>query len=203
MGVFCGNSSRQNQKRFVSLDNFVVYSGVLWEIIMTHFFSGAYTGKLDEKNRLVLPHELRYGLVENGVLQFSLALGMGGNLSIYRKSEIERLIEQFQKLQYVAKYQKFLTIFFSTLFHTECDKVGRITLPSMLKKAARIDQEVVIAGVMSKIEIWPQDAYDNMLSKFIEGEDHDLDLAKLAEDAFKEPQRIRPDLSMVQSHQIS
>ncbi len=153
---------------------------------MDHFFSGAHISKLDEKNRLVLPHDLRYGLVEKGVLQFSLALGMGGQLSIYRKSDIERLVIQFKKLQYVAKYQKFLTIFFSTLFHTECDKVGRITLPAMLKKAARIDQEVVIAGVMSKIEIWPKESYEKTLSHFLEGEEQAFDFTKIAEEAFCE-----------------
>ncbi len=171
--------------------------------VMTHFFSGAHTSKLDEKNRLVLPHELRYGLVENGVIQFSLALGMGGNLSIYRKSEIDRLIEQFQKLQYVSKYQKFLTIFFSTLFHTECDKVGRIKLPAMLKKAARIDQEVVIAGVMNKIEIWPQLAYEEMLTKFLDGEDQEMNLAKMAEEAFRESDSIKTVLPQIEGMQIS
>ena len=176
--------------------------GQCGKLVMTHFFSGAHSSKLDEKNRLVLPHELRYGLVENGVMQFSLALGMGGNLSIYRKSEIDRLITQFQKLQYVAKYQKFLTVFFSTLFHTECDKVGRIKIPLMLKKAARIDHEVVIAGVMNKIEIWPQEAYEKMLSEFLEGSDESLNLAKVAEEAFKEP-KSTSEIPLIGEHQVS
>lgn len=171
--------------------------------IMGHFFSGAHSGKLDEKNRLVLPHELRYGLVENGVLQFSLALGLGGQLSIYKKSDIDALVEQFQKLQYVAKYQKFLTVFFSTLFHTECDKVGRITLPSMLKKAARIDQEVVIAGVMNKIEIWPKESYENTLLSFLEGHDQDLDFTKIAEDAFGEINVKKLDIPILNAGKIS
>lgn len=154
--------------------------------MMGYFFSGAHEGKLDEKNRLVLPHDLRYGLVENGVLQFSVALGMGGCLSIYRKSDIERLVEQFQKMQYVARYQKFLTIFFSTLYQTECDKVGRITLPPLLKRASGIDQEVVIAGVLNKIEIWPKEVYESTLGSFLEGNDPSLDFSKLAEEAFSE-----------------
>lgn len=161
----------------------MVYGGVLWEIEMSYFFSGAHEGKLDEKNRLVLPHDLRYGLVENGVLQFSLALGMGGSLCIYKKSDMDRLVEQFQKLQYVAKYQKFLTVFFSTLFQTECDKVGRIKLPSLLKKASGIDQEVVITGVLNKIEIWPKAAYEKTLSDFLSGDDPTLDFGSLTEEA--------------------
>lgn len=148
---------------------------------MSYFFSGAHEAKLDEKNRMVLPHELRYGLVENGVLQFSLALGMGGCLAIYRKSDIEKLVDQFQKLQYVARYQKFLTVFFSTLFQTECDKVGRITLPPLLKKASKIDQEIVIAGVLNKIEIWPRNLYEQSLGDFLEGDDPNLDFGKLSE----------------------
>ena len=152
---------------------------------MTYFFSGAHEGKLDEKNRLVLPHDLRYGLVENGTLQFSLALGMGGSLCIYKKSDMDRLVEQFKKLQYVAKYQKFLTVFFSTLFQTECDKVGRITLPSLLKRASGIDQEVVITGVLNKIEIWPKKTYEKTLADFLAGEDPSLDFAALSEEALK------------------
>jgi len=170
---------------------------------MTHFFSGAHTSKLDDKNRLVLPHELRYGLVENGVLQFSLALGLGGQLSIYRKSDIDALVEQFQKLQYVARYQKFLTIFFSTLFHTECDKVGRITLPTMLKKAAQIEQEVVIAGVMNKIEIWPKESYERTLTSFLDGSNQDLDFTKIAEDAFGEVSQKQPDIPIINTGNVS
>ncbi len=152
---------------------------------MNYFFSGAHEGKLDEKNRVVLPHDLRYGLVENGVLQFSIALGMGGCLCIYRKSDIEKLVEQFRRLEYVAKYQKFLTIFFSTLFQTECDKVGRITLPPLLKKASKIQQEVVITGVLNKIEIWPKDAYEQTLTSFLSGEGEQMDFGQLAEEAMK------------------
>lgn len=165
--------------------------------MMNYFFSGAHESKLDEKNRMVLPHDLRYGLVENGVLQFSLALGMDGCLSIYRKSDIERLVEQFQKLQYVARYQKFLTIFFSTLFQTECDKVGRITLPPLLKKASGIDQEVVIAGVLNKIEIWPKEAYEKTLASFLEGEDPNLDFGKISEEALGQVERREKSFPLI------
>lgn len=153
--------------------------------MMSYFFSGAHEGKLDEKNRVVLPHDLRYGLVENGTLQFSIALGMGGCLCIYKKSDIEKLVEQFRKLEYVAKYQKFLTVFFSTLFQTECDKVGRITLPPLLKKASKIQQEVVITGVLNKIEIWPKEAYELTLNSFLSGEEGQVDFGQLAEEALK------------------
>ena len=45
------------------------------------FFSGSTSAKLDEKGRFVLPQQMRFGLVEEGALEFSLALGLGGCLS--------------------------------------------------------------------------------------------------------------------------
>lgn len=148
------------------------------------FFSGSDSAKLDEKGRFVLPQTMRYGLVENGKCEFVIGLGLGGCLAIYRKSVIEKIVEKFQKMQHVAQFQKFFTLFFSTLHPTECDKVGRITLPAALKQAVGIQKEVVIAGVMDKIELWPKEVYDRNLRELIEGISPDFNLAKMAEEAF-------------------
>jgi len=64
---------------------------------MTHFFSGSNEAKVDAKNRFVLPQAMRYGLVDEGKLEFVLALGLGGCLSIYRKSDIEKIVDTFKK----------------------------------------------------------------------------------------------------------
>lgn len=148
----------------------------------TFFFNGSTYSKLDEKNRFVLPQQMRYGLVENGELQFTIALGLGGSLAIYRRSDIERIVRKFQSKQHVARYQKFFTLFFSTLHHVTCDKLGRVVLPQVLKQAAGIKNEIVIAGVLNKIEIWPKEKYELDLETFMSGEDNQL--AKLTEDAF-------------------
>jgi MraZ protein len=127
---------------------------------------------------------MRFGLVENGVLEFTIALGLGGCLAIYRKSDIEKIVERFQSKQHLAKYQKFFTLFFSTLYQTTCDSLGRILLPPVLKQAVDIKSELVIAGVLNKIEIWPKEIYDAQLKAALAGKDSDYDLAKMTEDAF-------------------
>ncbi len=158
----------------------------MWEnvgIMTKPFFSGSYSAKLDEKNRLVLPQELRYQLVEDGKLEFTIALSMGGCLAIYKKSDITQIVEGFKKKQHIAKFQKFFTLFFSNLVETTCDKVGRITIPSVLKNGVGIKQEVMIAGAMNKIELWPKEIYDRDLAKFIGGE-AEGDLQLMMEEAF-------------------
>ena len=82
----------------------------------------------------------------------------------------------------MAKYRKFFTLFFSTLHHTTCDKLGRVLLPPILKKTTGIKQEIVIAGVLNKIEIWPKEKYEADLQLFLNGEDDSL--ATMTEEAF-------------------
>ncbi len=148
------------------------------------FFSGSTSAKIDEKGRFVLPQEMRYGLVEDGKCEFVIGLGLGGCLAIYRKSVINKIVEKFQKMQHVAQFQKFFTLFFSTLHPTECDKVGRVTLPAALKDAIGIKKDLVIAGVMDKIELWPKEVYDRNLQELIGGKSPEFNLAKMAEEAF-------------------
>ena len=149
------------------------------------FFSGSTSAKLDEKGRFVLPQSMRFGLVEEGVLEFSLGLGLGGCLAIYRQSDIQKIVAKFQSKQHLGKYQKFFTLFFSTLHQTTCDKIGRVIIPSILKKAVGIKNEVVIAGVLNKIEIWPKEHYESQLETVLGGKDPELNLAKLTEEAFE------------------
>lgn len=148
------------------------------------FFSGSTETKLDGKNRFVLPQAMRFGLVENGVLQFSLALGLGGCLAIYRQSDIEKIVAKFKTKQHVGKYQKFFTLFFSSLHQLSCDKLGRVVLPPMLKKAVDIKSEIVIAGVLNKIEIWPKELYEQQLSELMSEKGANSELAKMTEEAF-------------------
>ncbi|MCB1081474.1 MAG: hypothetical protein KDK69_06590 [Chlamydiia bacterium] len=115
-------------------------------------------------------------------MQFTLALGLGGSLAIYRRSDIDKIVRKFQAKQHIAKYRKFFTLFFSTLHHTTCDKLGRVLLPPVLKKATGIHQEIVIAGVLNKVEIWAKEKYEADLEMFLGGEDDSL--AKMTEEAF-------------------
>ncbi|HSX26837.1 MAG TPA: hypothetical protein VLE89_07535 [Chlamydiales bacterium] len=144
------------------------------------FFSGSSVAKLDEKGRFVLPQEMRYGLVEEGKCEFVIGLGLGGCLAIYRKSVIEKIVEKFQQNQHIAKFQKFFTLFFSTLHQTECDKIGRVSLPATLKSAIGIKKEIVVAGVMDKIELWPKEVYDQNLRNLLDTPN----LAQMTEEVF-------------------
>ncbi len=149
----------------------------------TFFFSGSSSAKVDDKNRFVLPQDMRLGLVEDGKIEVVLALGMGGCLALYKKSEIDAIVKRLQGKQHIAKYRKFFTLFFSTLHKVSPDKLGRITLPPILKKSIGIETEIVIAGVMNKIEIWPKSKFEEDLALF---KDQAEELSELTEELLTE-----------------
>lgn len=148
------------------------------------FFSGATDAKIDEKRRFVLPQHLRFGLVENGALRFSLGLGLGGCLAIYRQSDIQRIVAKFQAKAHLGKYQKFFTVFFSTLRQTSCDKIGRVYIPPTLQKIVGITSDIVIAGVLNKIEVWSKEKYDAQLDAVLNDTNAETDLVKFTEEVF-------------------
>ena len=160
------------------------------------FFKGSTETKIDEKNRFVLPQQMRYGFVEQGELAFTIGLGLGGCLTVYKRSDVEGIARRFQKRQHDARYQKFFTLFFSTLHPSTCDKLGRVVIPSVLKKAAQIKSEIVVAGVLNKVEIWPKETYALDLEGFLKGQD--VGLSKMMEEAFlllDEGEEERADLT--------
>jgi len=160
----------------------------MWENVEIHmngfFFKGSSVAKLDEKGRFVLPQEMRYGLVEEGKCEFTIGLGIGGCLAIYKRSEIAKIVQKFRQNQHVAQFQKFFTLFFSTLHETECDKIGRVMLPAILRGAAKIEKEIVVAGVMDRIELWPKEVYDANLQNLLDGKSEGFNLAEMMEEAF-------------------
>lgn len=151
------------------------------------FFSGSELVKADGTGRFVVPQQMRFGLIEEGKLEFTIALGFGGCLAIYRTSEIEKVVESFRNKSHLAHYQKFFTLFFSTLHQTSCDEKGRVLLPPLLKSAIGLKEkgecELVLAGVLNRIEIWPAERYRESVDKFLKSEESFNEVTKLFEEA--------------------
>jgi MraZ protein len=47
----------------------------------------------------------------------------------------------------------------------EIDAQGRILLPDYLRKYAGLSKKVIVAGLMSRIEIWDEDAWNSYKAK--------------------------------------
>lgn len=121
-------------------------------------FMGEYQHAIDEKGRLIVPSKFREDL---GV-KFVITRGLDNCLFVYPMSQWKELEEKVKTLPTShADTRSFVRMFFSGAVETELDKQGRVVIPSHLRDHARIDRDVYIIGVSTKVEIWSKEAWEN------------------------------------------
>lgn len=121
-------------------------------------FMNEYSHTIDAKGRMILPAKFREELGTT----FILSPGLDKCLSIYPRSRWETMVEKLQQLPStragVRQLRRFL-IGRST--EMECDRQGRILIPSHLRSYAGLEKEALIVGTGETIEIWNPSLLDN------------------------------------------
>ncbi len=121
-------------------------------------FYGEFTHTLDEKNRLIVPMRLRGKIKETFVEKFIITKGLDNCLFLFTKDEWRLFENKIKALPLTGKDARAYTRhLFSGASECTIDKQGRISIPLYLKNYAQIRKDVIIIGVMSRIEIWSRE----------------------------------------------
>jgi MraZ protein len=120
-------------------------------------FLGEYEHTLDDKNRLTLPARFREAFADGGVV----TRGMDGCLYAFPKDGWDRFVDvRLAGLDPFSREARQLQRFlFAGAADADPDKQGRIAIPPVLLKHAKLDREVVVAGVRDHVEIWDRAAW--------------------------------------------
>jgi len=125
-------------------------------------FMGEYSHTIDNKGRLIFPAKFRDELGE----VFIATKGLDNCLFVYTRSEWAILEEKLKKLPLAKpEARAFVRFFFSGAAELDCDKQGRVLLPTNLREHARLDKDVVVIGVSTRIEVWDKVAWDEYNQK--------------------------------------
>ena len=127
--------------------------------------SGEYRHNIDLKGRIIIPSKIRFEMGDKIVI----TRGLDGCLFGYNEKTWDNIMQKLSTLPYtksdVRKYTRFMTSGAITL---EFDKQGRINIPSYLNQYASLEKEVVIVGVIDRIEIWSKDKWESFMNENIE-----------------------------------
>lgn len=128
---------------------------------MNFMLMGEYHNNIDLKGRIVIPSKFRSILGDRIVL----TRGLDGSLFIYSYDNFLLLAEKLNTLSFTDKKSRDFTRFITSGAITlEFDKQGRIIIPNFLREYAGILKEVVIIGVLNRIEIWSLDNWNNFMN---------------------------------------
>jgi len=135
-------------------------------------FLGQYEHAIDEKGRLIIPAKYRESLGDN----FIITYGLDVCLFVYPMEEWEVLAEKLKLLPLGQRDARaFKRILFSRATRCTLDNQGRVIIMKYLRDYARIKREVMVSGVLDRLEIWSKDIWQGY---FKEIEDSYEDIAE-------------------------
>ncbi len=122
-------------------------------------FMGEYNHTIDAKGRLIIPSKFREALGDT----FVVTKGLDGCLFVYDNTEWNAFEEKLKSLPLTNKdARQFVRFFLAGAAEAEVDKQGRILIPNVLRDFAKLNKDVVLIGVGSRIEIWSRERFDEM-----------------------------------------
>ena len=124
--------------------------------IKENTFTGEYRYNLDNKGRINIPSKFRSALSKLSNENFVITKGMDSCIVAYPLEEWQIRVEAgLRELSSTSsknrKLVRSITRFANTV---KLDAQGRIQITPNLKEYANLEKEVIIIGVVNKIEIW-------------------------------------------------
>ena len=119
-------------------------------------FFGEFEYKVDEKGRVPFPPKFRRELKEGVILM----PGVEKCINIYPLAEWKQVSAALTTGTIAAsKLRRLNRAMFATAFSLSIDGQGRVALPVPLRNYAGIDDEVVIAGSNTYMELWNKEEW--------------------------------------------
>lgn len=118
---------------------------------------GEYFHQIDSKNRIRIPNKLKG---EEKTLWFSK--GTNRCLFVHTEKEYEVFYETLLKNISVTENEETRAerMILKSTVPLDGDTQGRMILPQNLKDYAKIDKDVMICGMGTRVEIWAKEVYD-------------------------------------------
>ena len=117
---------------------------------------GGYQHNIDKKGRVFIPSKLREELGTG----FIICRGIYGKrcLCVYSAEEWDKLVAKIGTLP-SAKSSAVKRFLYDGAFSIDFDTQGRILIPPVLREYANLQKDVVLVGVLSRVEIWDKDRW--------------------------------------------
>ena len=129
-------------------------------------FRGQFTYSIDAKGRISIPAKLRKQISPDANDSFVMTRGVLTCIDIYPLNEWMQIEEKLLKLnQFQPDDVRFIRMITQYAIEDTMDSQSRILVPQNLIEYAKIEKEVLILGVLKKIEVWNPKIYEDYLSQ--------------------------------------
>ncbi|HEX8522966.1 MAG TPA: hypothetical protein VF669_11965 [Tepidisphaeraceae bacterium] len=147
---------------------------------------GEYELNVDEKNRLLIPSEVRRQIdPERDGEAFFLIVGVNRVPWIYPERYYEELVSRRPaELTPAEDILAFDQLNFALASRLEPDKQGRVLIPEKTLRRSQVSKEVTLIGVRDHLELWNRTEWENRRQAL---EQRSSEIALLAKRASETP----------------
>jgi len=132
----------------------------------------------------MLPPEFREDVLKGSPEGKLMLAFLGECVAGYPMPEWERIEENLTGMNSMdPKIRNLQRFFISSAEEVMLDKQGRILVPPYLRVQANLDKDCILAGVLTKFELWDKGAFES--GRRAARETFDADMAALAEAGFE------------------
>lgn len=118
---------------------------------------GEHQHNLDAKGRVAIPAKFKDKLAAGAII----TRGLDECLFVFASKEWEILAAKLIALPLAqANSRAFMRLMLAGATDASLDNQGRILIPDYLRKYADLKKQVVIAGLMSRVEIWDMERWE-------------------------------------------
>lgn len=123
---------------------------------------GEYKHNLDSKGRIAIPAKFREKMPAGAII----TRGLDNCLFVFAQKEWDVLAQKLVGLPLVqANSRAFVRLMLAGAVDVQFDNQGRILIPDYLRKYADLKKQVVVTGLLNRIEIWDEKNWETYKQK--------------------------------------
>jgi len=123
--------------------------------------TGEVDYQLDDRGRIAIPKAFRDSLEHGGFI----TRGWYGCLFLFPWEQWREIEAKLERVPITDMNGDVVKQFFSGGARVWLDRQGRLVLPAALREFAGVQRDVVVRGVINRIEVWAKDRWQSFQSE--------------------------------------